>query len=137
MPNLSELKLESSVVPCIRDLGTGLHALRVLWMPRCKLSELDGLAALQNLQVWAQGFLRLSVLIHPYTHTFTHILHTCTHIHIHVHTHTYTHIRTYTYTNTHTHTYINTCACRSCTLLLTRFTISVLWPCSVTCRFLT
>ena len=78
VPNLTELKLQDSVVPCIRDLGTGLHALKVLWMPRCKLCELDGLAALQNLQVWARG---------------TAV--DCHHSHMHTHTHTYTHAHTH------------------------------------------
>lgn len=83
VPNLTELKLEDSVVPCIRDLGTGLHALKILWMPRCKLGELDGLAALQNLQVWERDLaFHIYVILHTYMHVATR-----THTHIPMHTH--------------------------------------------------
>ncbi len=50
LPNLSQLRFTESSVPCIRDLGTSLSSLKILWMPRCKLKDLDGLPALQNLQ---------------------------------------------------------------------------------------
>lgn len=37
VPHLRELKLLSSILPQIRDLGTGLTQLEVLWVPRCGL----------------------------------------------------------------------------------------------------
>ena len=51
LPRLSELRLVESVVPCVRDLGTGLARLVVLRLPHCKLSDLDGLPSLPSLQV--------------------------------------------------------------------------------------
>ena len=50
LPNLVQLRLNASVVPCVRDLGTSLSNVKVLWMPRCKLKDLDGLPALSNLR---------------------------------------------------------------------------------------
>lgn len=49
LPNLTQLRFTESNIPCVRDLGTSLSAVRILWMPRCKLKDLDGLPALQNL----------------------------------------------------------------------------------------
>lgn len=46
LPNLRELKLVQSLVHSIRDLGTQLHNLKVLWMNRCGLKELAGIVAL-------------------------------------------------------------------------------------------
>ena len=50
LPNLTQLRLINSVVPCVRDLGTSLSCVEVLWMPRCKLKDLDGLPALSALR---------------------------------------------------------------------------------------
>ena len=50
LPNLHELRVNSSVVPCIRDLGTKLKQLRILWISRSMLSDLGGCAALPELQ---------------------------------------------------------------------------------------
>ena len=50
LPNLSQLRFVESSIPCVRDLGTGLSSLKILWMSRCKLRDLDGLPSLQNLQ---------------------------------------------------------------------------------------
>ena len=49
LPNLTQLRFTESNIPCIRDLGTSLSAVKILWMPRCKLKDLDGLPALQSL----------------------------------------------------------------------------------------
>ena len=43
LPALAQLKLSGSNMPCIRELGTSLGALRVLWLSRCGLADLDGL----------------------------------------------------------------------------------------------
>ncbi|XP_003383254.1 PREDICTED: leucine-rich repeat-containing protein 56-like isoform X2 [Amphimedon queenslandica] len=50
LTQLNQLRLYSSRVPSIRDLGTSLSQLKVLWMASCHLKDLDGLAALPSLQ---------------------------------------------------------------------------------------
>lgn len=50
LPNLKQLKLNGSNVPRIRDLGTSLAHLTVLWLSRSCLVDLDGLATLNNLK---------------------------------------------------------------------------------------
>ncbi|CAI7995442.1 Leucine-rich repeat-containing protein 56 [Geodia barretti] len=50
VPSLEELRCVESVVPCLRDLGTRLGRLKVLWLPRCELRDLDGLPSLTCLQ---------------------------------------------------------------------------------------
>eukprot|EP00051_Salpingoeca_urceolata_P026426 m.477256 g.477256 ORF g.477256 m.477256 type:complete len:552 (+) comp20796_c0_seq1:152-1807(+) len=50
VPNLQQLKLSNSVIASVRDLGTTLTNLRVLWMARCGLQDLDGIGALYSLK---------------------------------------------------------------------------------------
>lgn len=50
LPALEQLKLSGSCLPSIRELGTSLTKLRVIWLCRCGLGELDGLSALPQLQ---------------------------------------------------------------------------------------
>ncbi|BFZ03963.1 hypothetical protein BsWGS_07002 [Bradybaena similaris] len=50
LPNLLELNLNGSRISCMRDLGSSLRKLRVLWMARCGLEELDGISALSELR---------------------------------------------------------------------------------------
>lgn len=50
MPNLTSLKLNESTIPSIRDLGVALSNLRVLWLRRCRLQELSGIAAMPLLE---------------------------------------------------------------------------------------
>lgn len=50
LPNLLHLKLTGSTIASLRDLGTGLAKLQVLWLGRCKLQDLSGLASLSELQ---------------------------------------------------------------------------------------
>ncbi|XP_015261096.1 PREDICTED: leucine-rich repeat-containing protein 56 [Gekko japonicus] len=45
LPNLKQLKLNNSVLTSVRDLGTALSHLQVLWMARCGLSDLDGISS--------------------------------------------------------------------------------------------
>ena len=45
LPKLQELKLNGSFVPQLRDLGTSLQQLRVLWLARSNLEELAGVAS--------------------------------------------------------------------------------------------
>ncbi|XP_060074287.1 leucine-rich repeat-containing protein 56-like [Ylistrum balloti] len=50
LPNLTQLRLSNSVTPCIRDLGSSLRFVQVLWMSRCSLVELDGVSSMSSLQ---------------------------------------------------------------------------------------
>lgn len=50
LPLLRQLKLNSSHVPRIRDLGTSLINLKVLWLSRSSLVDLDGIPTLRNLE---------------------------------------------------------------------------------------
>jgi Leucine-rich repeat (LRR) protein len=51
VPNLQELVLDGSVVSSVRDLGVGLRNLRSLSLAHCSISDLDGIGALQGLQI--------------------------------------------------------------------------------------
>ncbi|XP_068800764.1 leucine-rich repeat-containing protein 56 isoform X2 [Struthio camelus] len=50
LPNLRELKLNNSLLASVRDLGTTLSHLHVLWMARCGLSDLDGISSCSSLK---------------------------------------------------------------------------------------
>lgn len=50
LPNLRELKLNNSLLVSVRDLGTSLSRLHVLWMARCGLSDLDGISSCSSLK---------------------------------------------------------------------------------------
>ncbi|EDV29377.1 Leucine-rich repeat-containing protein 56 [Trichoplax sp. H2] len=50
LPNLYELKLTNSIISSVRDLGTSLVNLKILWMPRCQLNEVDGISCLSSLK---------------------------------------------------------------------------------------
>ncbi|XP_053514638.1 leucine-rich repeat-containing protein 56 [Artibeus jamaicensis] len=50
LPNLSQLKLNDSRLGSVRDLGTSLGHLQVLWLARCGLADLDGISCLPALQ---------------------------------------------------------------------------------------
>ncbi|XP_054380028.1 leucine-rich repeat-containing protein 56 isoform X2 [Pongo abelii] len=50
LPNLDQLKLNGSHLGSLRDLGTSLGHLRVLWLARCGLADLDGIASLPALK---------------------------------------------------------------------------------------
>ena len=45
MPNLRELKLSGSRLASLRELGTSLRHVEVLWVSRCGLTDLEGLSA--------------------------------------------------------------------------------------------
>nr|XP_041572498.1 leucine-rich repeat-containing protein 56 isoform X2 [Taeniopygia guttata] len=51
LPNLRELKLNNSLLVSVRDLGTSLSHLCVLWMARCGLSDLDGISSCSSLKL--------------------------------------------------------------------------------------
>ncbi|EHB16342.1 Leucine-rich repeat-containing protein 56 [Heterocephalus glaber] len=50
LPNLSQLKLTGSRLGSLRDLGTSLGHLQVLWLARCGLADLDGISSFPALQ---------------------------------------------------------------------------------------
>ena len=50
LPALEQLKLNGSSLTSLRFLGTSLSCIRVLWLCRCKLRELDNLGAMPELQ---------------------------------------------------------------------------------------
>ncbi|KAF7245501.1 Leucine-rich repeat-containing protein 56, partial [Varanus komodoensis] len=50
LPNLKQLKLNNSVLTSVRDLGTALSRLQVLWMVRCGLPDLDGISSCCSLR---------------------------------------------------------------------------------------
>ncbi|CAF3413201.1 unnamed protein product [Rotaria sp. Silwood1] len=50
LQKLVQLKLSNSVIPRIRDLGTSLSHIRILWMARCCMNDLDGITSLQSLE---------------------------------------------------------------------------------------
>ncbi|XP_025054323.1 leucine-rich repeat-containing protein 56 [Alligator sinensis] len=50
LPSLRQLKLNNSLLASVRDLGTTLSHLQVLWMARCGLTDLDGISSLTSLK---------------------------------------------------------------------------------------
>lgn len=69
LPSLTELRCIDSYVMCVRDLGTGLGRLTVLWLSNCGLKDLDGLPSLTSLEVQ----LKLSVYYTCYNIVIIHI----------------------------------------------------------------
>ncbi|XP_063728574.1 leucine-rich repeat-containing protein 56-like [Symsagittifera roscoffensis] len=49
LPNLTQLDLSNSVLTSIRDLGSSLAKLEVLWLTKCQLVDLDGIPTFANL----------------------------------------------------------------------------------------
>ena len=50
LPNIAQLKLNHSRLASFRDLGTQLRNLRILWLNRSGVTELDGVGALTGLK---------------------------------------------------------------------------------------
>ncbi|KAM5222772.1 leucine-rich repeat-containing protein 56 [Hipposideros larvatus] len=50
LPSLSQLKLNGSRLGSVRDLGTSLGRLQVLWLTRCGLGDLDGIGSFPALK---------------------------------------------------------------------------------------
>ncbi|XP_010881987.2 leucine-rich repeat-containing protein 56 isoform X1 [Esox lucius] len=50
LPKLIQLKMNNSMIKSVRDLGTTLSHLQVLWMSRCSLSDLDGIPSFSSLK---------------------------------------------------------------------------------------
>ncbi|XP_032380297.1 leucine-rich repeat-containing protein 56 [Etheostoma spectabile] len=50
LPKLVQLRLNNSTITSVRDLGTSLSHLQVLWMSRCSLQDLDGISTFSSLK---------------------------------------------------------------------------------------
>ncbi|XP_028814437.1 leucine-rich repeat-containing protein 56 [Denticeps clupeoides] len=50
LPSLVQLRLNNSWICSVRDLGTDLSHLQVLWLTRCGLSDLDGIHSVSSLK---------------------------------------------------------------------------------------
>ncbi|XP_051548118.1 leucine-rich repeat-containing protein 56-like [Myxocyprinus asiaticus] len=50
LPKLAQLKMNNSLILSLRDLGTSLSHLQVLWLARCGLTDLEGIASFVSLK---------------------------------------------------------------------------------------
>ncbi|TWW75604.1 Leucine-rich repeat-containing protein 56 [Takifugu flavidus] len=50
LPKLLQLRMTNSVIKSMRDLGTALYHLQVLWMTRCSLRDLSGVSNFSSLK---------------------------------------------------------------------------------------
>ncbi|XP_031139336.1 leucine-rich repeat-containing protein 56 isoform X1 [Sander lucioperca] len=50
LPKLVQLKMNNSTIMSVRDLGTTLSHLQVLWMSHCSLQDLDGISTFSSLK---------------------------------------------------------------------------------------
>ncbi|XP_051979341.1 leucine-rich repeat-containing protein 56-like [Xyrauchen texanus] len=50
LPKLVQLKMNNSLIFSLRDLGTSLSHLQVLWLARCGLTDLEGIASFVSLK---------------------------------------------------------------------------------------
>ncbi|XP_054632493.1 leucine-rich repeat-containing protein 56 isoform X2 [Dunckerocampus dactyliophorus] len=62
LPRLVLLNMNNSVILSVRDLGTTLSQLQVLWMSCCCLQDLDGLSSLASLRELYMAFNKVSDL---------------------------------------------------------------------------
>lgn len=61
--NLTELKLNNSIVPSLRDLGTSLQNLKILWVNRVGLEDLSGISSLLNLTEFYANYNNVTSLL--------------------------------------------------------------------------
>ncbi|CAL9697255.1 unnamed protein product [Knipowitschia caucasica] len=62
LPKLEQLKMNNSVIRSIRDIGSSLSRLQVLWMPCCSLEDLDGISSLSTLKELYLAYNKVSEL---------------------------------------------------------------------------
>ena len=48
LPNLKELDLSNSILTSLRDLGSSLKKVEVLWLTKCQIVDLDGIPTFSN-----------------------------------------------------------------------------------------
>ncbi|KAM7396485.1 hypothetical protein PAMP_019521 [Pampus punctatissimus] len=64
LPKLVQLKMNNSLIMSVRDLGTTLSNLQVLWLSRCCLQDLDGISTLSSLKELYLAYNAVSDLSH-------------------------------------------------------------------------
>jgi Leucine-rich repeat (LRR) protein len=74
MPSLQELRLNESSIPSVRDLGTGLANLRILFLCRSSLQDLGGISALSSLEELYVSFNDIKEIYHLVTHESLQVL---------------------------------------------------------------
>eukprot|EP00930_Biecheleria_cincta_P034081 TRINITY_DN23587_c0_g1_i1.p1 TRINITY_DN23587_c0_g1~~TRINITY_DN23587_c0_g1_i1.p1 ORF type:complete len:591 (-),score=101.49 TRINITY_DN23587_c0_g1_i1:319-2091(-) len=74
LPNLRQLRLSQSHICTVRDLGTSLQNLRVLWLCRCSLQELSGICVLPVLEELYVSFNDITDLSPLVTHDTLQVL---------------------------------------------------------------
>ncbi|XP_042352499.1 leucine-rich repeat-containing protein 56 [Plectropomus leopardus] len=62
LPKLVQLKMNNSMIMSVRDLGTTLSHLQVLWMSRCSLQDLDGISTFFSLKEFYVAYNNVSDL---------------------------------------------------------------------------
>ncbi|XP_052568003.1 leucine-rich repeat-containing protein 56 isoform X3 [Peromyscus californicus insignis] len=81
LPNLIQLKLNHSCLGSLRDLGTSLGHLQVLWLARCGLSDLDGIGSFLALKAPQDYNYRAEVKkLIPQLHILDEVPTTCTNL---------------------------------------------------------
>jgi Leucine-rich repeat (LRR) protein len=48
--SLEYLRMNDSIIRCFRDIGTTFKFVRVLWLARCELKEVQGILAFEHLE---------------------------------------------------------------------------------------
>ena len=56
MQSLEWLKLNDSVIPSFRDIGTSFKNVQVLYLGRCELKEVQGIQAFEQLEELYMGY---------------------------------------------------------------------------------
>lgn len=68
LPNLREIHLNGSFVGCLRDIGTSMRNLRVIFLSRVKLFDLSGIAAFPQLIEFYASYNCITDLTELYFH---------------------------------------------------------------------
>jgi hypothetical protein len=74
LPNLLQLRMNQSSIRSLRDLGTGLSRLRVLWLCRSSLQDLGGITSMPVLEELYVSFNDVRELSPLLTHEALHVL---------------------------------------------------------------
>lgn len=74
LPGLRQLRLSQSHISTVRDLGTSLQNLRVLWLCRCSLQDLSGISVMPILEELYVSFNDITDLYPLVTHDTLQVL---------------------------------------------------------------